>query len=108
MQLEFFKPSQRRRFGRAWFDFLLQARHFLGGQVDHFSKGAPNKAQIDNVIKNLQLEEATEKAIKLCRQFTTELESHNPVVRCLAVYSMEKVYRKLFPKVFEALEKIGV
>lgn len=60
------------------------------------------------IAKELELERCTEASIKLARNFTAELESYNPVTRCLVAYAMHKTYQRLFPKVFEALKNMGV
>ncbi len=73
-----------------------------------FSRDDLEKLKADKIARDLQLQEATDIAIKLCRNFTTELESYNPVTRCLVAHAIHKTYFRLFPKVFEALEKMGV
>lgn len=67
-----------------------------------------NEDKIKHLAREMQLQESTEDSIKLARNMTAELESYNPVTRCLVVHAMHKTYTKLFPAVFAAFEKMGV
>lgn len=73
-----------------------------------FDKNALENAKMKRVAQELELQEATDKAIRFAKEFTIILEDQKITTRCLVAYSMNKTYRRLFPKVFEALEKLGV
>lgn len=63
---------------------------------------------MDRVAMQLDLEKALEEAIKLGKEFTLILEDTKPVTRCLVAHTMANNYKRLFPKVFEAFEKLGI
>lgn len=73
-----------------------------------FDKKALDKAMMDRVAMQLDLNTALEEAIKTGKEFTLILEEMKPVTRCLVAHVMANNYRRLFPKVFEAFEKLGI
>jgi hypothetical protein len=64
--------------------------------------------KLKRAANEIKLQESTEDAIKLAREFTMQLEEYNPVVRCLVAYSLQKTYMRLWPQVFMHFEKMGI
>ena len=76
--------------------------------MEFFDNKNLEAAKLDRVAKELELHEATNRAIELAKEFTTRLEMEKPVTRCLVAHAINKVYYVRFPKVYEALRKLGV
>ena len=64
--------------------------------------------QMLRVEREIELKEATEKAITLGKEIALMLADSKPVTKCLIAHTLYKQYRREFPKVFEAFEKLGV
>ncbi len=73
-----------------------------------FNKDALQNAQLERVAKELELRECTDRAIELAKEFTVRLEMEKPTVRCLTAFAINKTYWRMFPKVYEAIEKLGI
>ncbi len=70
--------------------------------------GVIQDPQLRRIAQELELKEGTERAIALCKEFTLRLEDEKIMVRCLVAHSINKVYWRMFPKVYEAIEKLGI
>lgn len=75
--------------------------------LDHLAQD-PRKLEYDRILAELQLSEALDAAIKYGKEFATILECEKPVTKCLVAYTLAGQYRKRFPKIFEAFEKLGL
>lgn len=64
--------------------------------------------QLRRIAQEMEIKECTERAIVLCKAFTTQLEGEKAMVRCLVAYSMDKAYERLFPRVYWAMRKLGI
>jgi hypothetical protein len=63
---------------------------------------------LERVRNELELQEATERAIVLGKEIAMMLDKEKPVTKCLIANVLFKQFTKQFPAVFDAFRKLGL